>query len=178
MKRYAIMILALCGFGLTSCGGGSQGATVTAAVSSLDADVAVWSGTPCGATSTYTIKPDDVNVTLNAFPFPSTGATLTEKVMVNSVDIVYTPATTLSPGLPTQYMALSGTQAEMGGSVTIPVRVAPQELKGSPILNALVCSSTIYSYYVTMTFHCKYLMSGETFTVSAQTNIRFADFAN
>jgi hypothetical protein len=66
----------------------------------------------------------------------------------------------------------------MGSSVSIPVRVAPQDLKSSPVLNALVCSPAIYSYYVTATFHCQYLKAGDTFDVSAQMNIRFADFAN
>jgi len=124
------------------------------------------------------VQPSSVSVTLTAFPFESVANTVNEKVQINSVDIVYAPANTASPSLPTQYMALGGTQADMGGSVTFDVRVAPQELKASPVLRALICSSTIYSYYVTMVFHCQYLKAGGTFDVSAQTNVRFADFAN
>jgi hypothetical protein len=176
MKRYAIFLLVLCGTGLVSCGSG--GAIATSAVTALDADVAKWTGTPCASGSTYTILPDDVNVTLSAFPVATSNNTVNEKVQVLSVDIVYSPANSTSPLLPTQYMALGGIQTDMGGSVTIPVRVAPQDLKGLPLLNSLVCSSTIYSYYVTMTFHCQYLKAGESFDVSAQTNIRFADFVN
>jgi len=179
MKRYLKLFLVLCGIGLTSCGssgGGGGGATATPAKLNIDADLAKWSGTACATTSTYTITADDVSVTINAFPFTSTDNTMSEKILINTVDIIYTPVSNMFPALPTQYMALGGTQVDMGGSVTIPVRVAPQDLKGLPVLNALVCTSTIYSYYVTMTFHCRYLKSGDTFTVSAQTNIRFADF--
>lgn len=180
MKRFVIVLLALCGIGLASCGGG-EGATATSATTSLDADVAKWTDTPCAAGSTYTILPDDIDVTISAFPFPSLASTVPEKVLVKSVDIVYSPANTTSPALPRQYMALGGVQADMGASVTIPVRVAPQDLKASPVLNVLAsCPQTgvIYSYYVTMTFHCGYLKSSETFDVSAQTNVRFADFSN
>ena len=177
MKRLVIVLLALCGIGLASCGGGG-GATATATVSNLDADVAKWTGTPCATGSTYTVLPDDVTVTLKAFPVATNNGTVTEKVQVNSVDIIYSPANTTSPPLPTQYMALSGILADMGSSVSIPVRVAPQDLKTSPVLSALICTQIIYSYYVTMTFHCQYLKAGDTFTVDAQTNVRFADFAN
>ncbi len=177
MKRQVMVLLVLCGIGLASCGGGG-GATATSAVSNLDADVAKWTGTPCATGATYTVLPDDVTVTLKAFPVATGNGTVTEKVQVNSVDIVYTPANTTSPPLPAQYMALGGIVADMGSSVSIPVRVAPQDLKNSPVLSALVCSPTIYTYYVTMTFHCQYLKAGDTFDVPAQTNIRFADFAN
>ncbi len=178
MKRLVRFLVALCGIGLASCGGGG-GATATATVTNLDSDVAKWVGTPCGVTSTYTVLPDDLNVTLAAFPFPSTSNTVNEAVLVNSVDIVYSPANTISPPLPSPApMTLVGTRVEMGNSVTIAVRVAPQDFKGALPLRALRCSSIIYSYYVTMTFHCQYYKAGDTFDVSAQSNIRFADFVN
>ncbi len=176
MKRRLRLLLALCCIAPASCGGGG-GATATSAVDTLDSDVATWTGIPCAATSTYTIQPDSVNVTLAAFPVATNNGTVNEKVLVNTVDIVYRPATTTTPALPTQYMGL-GLQVDMGSSVTIPVRVAPQDMKGTPPLSSLRCTPTIFPYYVTMTFHCQYLKGGGTFDVSAQTNVRFADFAN
>jgi hypothetical protein len=177
MKRRLRLLLALCGIALASCGGGG-GATATSAVDALDADVAKWTGTPRAAGSTYTVLPDSVNVTLAAFPVASSNGTVNEKILVKTVDIAYTPANTTTPALPTQYMALGGIQVEMGSSVTIPVRVAPQEMKRATPLNDLVWNSAIYTYYVTMTFHCQYLKGSGTFDVPAQTNVRFADFAD
>lgn len=174
---------------LNSCGGGggsggvggitsTSGGTFTAATILLDSDVAIWTGTPGATGSTYTVLPNDDNITFTAFSAPagSTGNT-PEQVIIKGVTIVYSPASAGSPALPTQYQAISQ-QVALGGSITFPVRVASQQLKTDPPLSILVYpSTTIYSYYVTMVFDCQYLVSGNSFQGSTQINIRFADFS-
>jgi hypothetical protein len=186
-KMYILLLLGALALGLVSCGGGgggvgtissTSGGTFSAATIIVDSDVAKWTGTPCGPTSTYTVLPDDDNVTFNAFSAPAgSNGNTPEQVVIDRVTIVYTPAATGSPALPTQFQAI-GQQVVLGSSVTFPVRVATQRLKSDPPLNTLVCSSTIYSYRVTLAFDCHYLVSGNTFTGSTQININFADFAN
>jgi hypothetical protein len=183
-----LLLLGTLALGLNSCGGGGgggigsissdSGGTFKAATILIDSDVAVWTGTPCGATSTYTVLPDDDTVTFTAFSAPagSTGNT-PEQVVIDNVTIAFTPATVGSPALQTQYQAI-GQQVALGGSVTFPVRVASQKLKSDPPLNSLVCTPTIYGYRATMLFNCHYLVSGNTFQGSTQINITFADFGN
>ena len=182
-----LLLLGTLALGLWSCGGGgggvgsissTSGGTFSAATILIDSDVAVWTGTPCGATSTYTVLPDDDTVPFTAFSAPAgTTGNTPEQVVIDRVTIVYTPAATGSPALPIQYQAI-GQQVALGGSVSFPVRVASQKLKSDPPLSTLVCSPTIYSYYATMVFECHYLVSGNTFTGSTQINIKFADFGN
>ena len=174
-----MLLLGVLVAGLSSCGGSNSGGTLTPTIVSIDSDVATWTGTP-GA-STYTVKPDIVNVTLNAFPAPpgSTGTT-GEKVVIKSATIIYTPANTISPPLPTQFMTLTGQMVELGNSLPVPVTVASQALKSTPPLSSLVRPNTgIYSYYATITFACDYLIANNNpFSISSQININFADFAN
>ena len=180
VRKIIFLLVGVLSLGLCSCGGSDSGGTITPSTVSVDSDVAKWTGTPCVTGSTYTVTPDVVNVTLNTFPPPpgSTGVT-SEKVVIKSASIVYTPANTNSPSLPAQFMALTGQMADLGSSVTVPVTVAPQDLKSSPVLNSLGCTNTIYSYYVTITFNCDYYIANNNpFSVSSQINMRFADFAN
>ena len=188
-RMYILMLLSVLALGLNSCGGGggsggvgtissTSGGTFTAATILIDSDVAVWTGTPCGATSTYKVLPDNVNVTFTAFSAPagSTGNT-PEQVVIDNVSIIFTPSVPGSPALQTQYQAVSQ-QVALGGTLTIPVQVAPLTLKTTSPINTLICSSNIFSYYVTLVFNCHYLVTGNTFTGSTQINIKFADFAN
>lgn len=188
-RMYILMLLSVLALGLNSCGGGggsggvgtissTSGGTFTAATILLDSDVAVWTGTPCGATSTYTVLPDNVNVTFTAFSAPagSTGNT-PEQVVIDSVTITYTPATAGTPGLGYLSQAV-GQQVALGSSISIPVRVATQAQKQSTPLSALLCTTTIYSYRAVMEFNCHYLVSGNTFQGSTWMNLNFADFAN
>ena len=182
MRHFVRILLGMLALGLCSCGGSdgnNGGGIITAATVYLDSDVATWTGTPCGATSTSIVNPDDVNVTLNAFPAPpgSTGTT-PEKILVESVTISYSPASAGSPALPSQFATYQGQQVDLGSSLTLPVRVAPQDLKMNVPLSNLVCTNTIYSYYAVMTFNCRYMIADKTFTMTSQTNVRFADFAN
>ena len=188
-RLFILILLGALALGLNSCGGGGggggvgaissdSGGTFSAATILVDSDVAVWTGTPCATGSTYTVLPNDDNVTFTAFSAPagSTGNT-PEKVVIDNVTIAFTPATVGSPALPPQYQAI-GQQVALGGSATFPVRVASQKLKSDPPLNSLVCTSTIYGYRATMLFNCHYLVSGNTFQGSTQINISFADFGN
>jgi hypothetical protein len=124
------------------------------------------------------VLPNDINVTFTAFSAPAGSSGNTpEQVVIDSVIITYTPATTGTPGLGTLSQAV-GLQAALGSSVTIPVRVATQAQKMSATLSALICTNTIYSYRATMVFNCHYLVSGNTFQGSTWMNLNFADFAN
>src|SRR5512139_3878036 len=116
MKQCVRLLLGLLALGLCSCGGGSDsGGMITPSTVSVDSDVATWTGTPCGTGSTYIVKPDTVNVTLNAFaPPPGTSGVTSEKVVIKSANIIYAPANTTSPALPGQFMALTGQQVDLG----------------------------------------------------------------
>jgi hypothetical protein len=151
-----------------------SGGTFSPSTIIVDSDVAAWTGTPCGTTSTYTVLPDNINVTFNAF-WGSPGSP-PDTIIVDQVSISYTPSNTGSPSIPSQYQAI-GQQVSLGGSKTFPVQVAPISLKKNPPLSNLICSSNIYSYHVTLMFNCRYFLTGRTFTGSVQLNISFADYA-
>jgi len=182
MRLYVRILLGMLAMGLCSCGGSdgnNGGGIITPATVYLDSDVAIWTGTPCGVSSTYVVKPDDVNVTLNAFPAPpgSTGVT-PEKILVESVMISYSPASSGAPALQSQFATYQGQQVDLGSSLSLPVRIVPLDLKMNVPLSNLICTNTNYSYYANMTFNCRYLIADKTFTMTSQINVRFADFAN
>lgn len=169
---------------IVSCGdgGGTTGKLTTSYVTAspatviVDADVADWNGaTACAATSTPTIEPNDINVVLVSVPYPNTGSNGL-KVIVQSVSIVYQAANSITPALTTEY-ATPGTVIPFNGSITIPVRVASHEQKLS-YLSSLICSTIMYHYYATVTFHLKEDGSGNTADVSTKIDVRFADFAD
>ena len=183
-----LILLGALALGLNSCGGGggggvgtissSSGGTFSATPIIVESDVATWTGTPCAATSSYTVAPDNVAVTFTAFAAPpgSTGNT-PEQVVIDWVTISYSPASAGSPALPSQNQAI-GQTVTLGSTATFQVQVASQSLKSTPPLDTLICSPNIYSYYATMVFACHYLITGDTFTGSTQINVKFADFAN
>lgn len=156
-----------------SCGGGSQ-ATATAGTVYLDADVASGTDPKTGQCASFTVKPDDVTVTITALQQKSQSS-IQNPIVIDSVDIIYAPANTSSPALATVF-AEAPLSVNPGGSGDVTVRVASQELKSGATLSQLVCTGTIYTYFVTLHFHA-HDTNGTVNIDDAHLNVRFADFA-
>lgn len=175
----------LFGCGGDAGGGGAVYDTVIVTASSgtalLDSDVAKHSDvTNCGVsgTDTITISPDDVDVTINSSTIPNLPEFVTaSRVRLDKVTIIFSPADTSSPLLPTQYQTL-GQYVEPGGSATVPVRVASQELKSGATLSGLVCTNTTYSYYVTLRFEGVEINTDQRETFETTLNVKFSDFVD
>lgn len=193
MKRTHLLFCIVCCLLSTvflwGCGGGGGGGavynTVTVTASSdttlLDSDVAKHSDvTNCGVsgTDTITISPDDVDVTINSSTIPNLPEFVTaSRVRLDKVTVIFSPANPTSPALPQQNYTL-GTYVEPGGSATVPVRVASQELKSGNTLSALVCTNTTYSYYVILKFEGVEIDTDQRETFETTLNVKFSDFVD
>lgn len=182
-----ISILALSGCG-EEVGGGvgcfdTVCATASVLTADIDSDVATWTdgdgdGFICGANDTFTVFSDDVTVDIAVDTRANLPSTVeTSKVSINKVSIAYSPANTTTPSLSTQFETL-GVVIDPDDTATVSFKVASQELKSSSILSPLVCSGTIYTYFVTLTFEGVEVNTSRTETFETTLNLRFADFAD
>lgn len=178
---------------LTSCGGGgdSGGAELLRTVQVLpptldrafiDSDVATWTdvngdGKVCDfINDRYTINPDTVQVTINVLPLPNLPTGLTASpVRVDSAEIIFTPATSTTPQIPTQYRAL-GIVINPNSSSPFTLDVVPKDVKMA-LVDRLICSDTIYQYYVQIKFVVIEIDTGKSGTVQTALTVKLADFA-
>ena len=193
MKKILFLSMFLLVFtSLVSCGGGGGGGgeklrtvqVLPPIVSSnvIDADVATWKdingdGRICDfVNDTYTIEPNlvDVTITVNTLPNLPSGL-VASPVRVDSAEIIYTPSTSTTPSITTQYRAL-GIVVNPDSSVTFGIDVVPQSVK-LVFVDRLICSDTIYTYYVTMKFKVIEINSGKEETVQTALTVKLADFA-
>jgi len=193
MKNFLFSLMFLLLFvSLLSCGGGGSSGgsekmrtvqvlppTVSSTV--IDADVAIWKdvngdGKVCEPEDTYTIEPNSVDVTITVNTLPNLPSNLVASpVRVDSVEITYTPSTSTTPAIPTQYRAL-GIVVNPDSSVTFSVDVVPQNVKLA-FVDSLICSDTIYTYYVQMKFKVIEINTGKEETVQTALTVKLADFA-
>jgi len=196
MKKFLYFLLFLLLFvSLISCGGGGGGSsggsekmrtvqvlppTVSSTV--IDADVATWKdlngdGAICDfVNDTYTIEPNLVDVTITVNTLPNLPSNLVASpVRVDSVEINYKPSTSTTPSITTQYRAL-GIVVNPDTSVTFSIDVVPQSVKLA-FVDRLICSDTIYTYYVEMKFKVIEINSGKEETVQTALTVKLADFA-
>lgn len=148
----------------------------------IDADVATWKdvngdGFVCDfINDTYTIKPDLVDVTIAARTLPNLPSGLVASpVRVDSAEIVYNPSSSSVPTIPTQYRAL-GVVINPDAEATFSLDVVPQNIKIA-LVDRLICSDTIYQYYVEIKFKVIEINSGKEETVQTALTVKFADFA-
>jgi len=193
MKKILFLSMFLLVFtSLVSCGGGGGGGgeklrtvqVLPPIVSSnvIDADVATWKdingdGRICDfVNDTYTIEPNlvDVTITVNTLPNLPSGL-VASPLRVDSAEIIYTPSTSTTPSITTQYRAL-GIVVNPDSSVTFGIDVVPQSVK-LVFVDRLICSDTIYTYYVTMKFKVIEINSGKEETVQTALTVKLADFA-
>lgn len=178
---------------LISCGGGGDSGgterlrtvqvfTPTLSKTVIDADVATWrdvngDGRICDfLNDTYTINPDLVDVTFSITALPNLPSGLNPSpVRVESVEIIFTPATSTAPSIPTQYRAL-GVLVLPGTSSTFTLDVVSQNVKIS-LTDKLICSDIIYYYYVQLKFRVIEVNTGKTETVQTALTLKLADFA-
>jgi len=206
LKRYlACICCAVCTIVvLSSCGdsrapGTADLATVMAVVTppgGLDSDVAKWvtdtggAATACGANSFISITPDDLTFTITSTAYTSgnTGSTspiTPSDLVVQSITLTYTPATSLSPALPAIYQTQypSAGQLVTVGANPVTVRVASHEMKNYFMTGlgtqSITCSNAaIYSYWVSASFRVLEVNSGRvaTITTPGPLLMRVADF--
>lgn len=184
-------ILVLIGFVfLCSCGdsGGGVGlfntVTVTASASktALDSDVAKWTdknddGAVCGSADVFTVNSDDVDVSISVAAKTNIPSNMEKsKVRIERVTVTYTAANSSSPSLPNQYQSV-GVVIDPDGSATVSVRVASQDLKSGSTLSAIMCTSTIYTYYATLKFDGVEINTNNKETFETSLTVSFADFA-
>ena len=146
----------------------------------IDADVATWkdvngNGKVCELEDTYTVNPTLVNVKIEVKTLPNLPSNLVASpVRVDSVEIIYTPSTSTTPAIPTQYRAL-GIVVNPDSSVTFDVDVVPQNI-ATAFLDQLLCSDKIYTYYVQMKFKVIEINTGKEETIQTALTVKIADF--
>jgi len=146
----------------------------------IDADVATWkdvngNGKVCELEDTYTVNPTLVNVKIEVKTLPNLPSNLVASpVRVDSVEIIYTPSTSTTPAIPTQYRAL-GIVINPDSSVTFDVDVVPQNI-ATAFLDQLLCSDKIYTYYVQMKFKVIEINTGKEETIQTALTVKIADF--
>lgn len=180
-----LAVISLAGL-VQSCGGDSGGGSselktsyVTADVSTavLDSDVIAWGDSVCvEGSNTTTPEADSVDVTVTSVPYPDNIGTKSLPIRIDSVTISYAPANSATPAMPSEHQVI-GTTIANGSSATIPVRVATQEQK-IRLQPKLACSSIIYNYYTTLTFHLIEIGTDKTGDVSTSMQLRYADFVD
>ena len=193
MKKFLFSLMFLLLFvSLLSCGGGGSSGgsermrTVqvlppTVSSNVIDADVAIWKdvngdGKVCEPEDTYTIGVSSVDVTITVKTLPNLPSGLVASpVRVDSVEITYTPSTSTTPAIPTQYRAL-GIVVNPDSSVTFGVDVVPQDIAAA-FIDQLLCSDKIYTYYVQMKFKVIEINTGKEETVQTALTVKLADFA-
>lgn len=181
---HILAVISLAGL-VQSCGGDSGGGSselktsyVTADVGTavLDSDVIAWGETVCVEGDVSTPAADSVDAIITSIPYPDNIGTKSLPIRVDSVTISYTPANSATPAMPSEYQVI-GTTIANGSSATIPVRVATQEQK-IRLQPKLACSSIIYNYYTTLTFHLIEIGTDKTGDVSTSMQLRYADFVD
>jgi len=174
------------GGGSGSSGGAEQMKTVqvlppTVDSNVIDADIATWKDVNnndkvCEPEDTYTVNPTLVNAKIEVKTLPNLPSGLVASpVRVDSVEITYTPSTSTTPTIPTQYRAL-GIVVNPDSSVTFGVDVVPQNIAAA-FLDQLLCSDKIYTYYVQMKFKVIEVNTGKEETVQTALTVKLADFA-
>jgi len=144
----------------------------------IDADIATWkdvnnNGKVCELEDTYTVNPTLVNVKIEVKTLPNLPSNLVASpVRVDSVEIIYTPSTSTTPAIPTQYRAL-GIVVNPDSSVTFDV--VPQNI-ATAFLDQLLCSDKIYTYYVQMKFKVIEINTGKEETIQTALTVKIADF--
>lgn len=189
-----LLMLIFAAASLASCGGGTGGGgaiydTVTLAAeytgsSPFDSDVAKHTdATPdnCGVpgTDSVTFPPDDAEFSITSTEIPNlpNGITASD-VRIQSVSLIFTSATSpASPAIVVQNYALSNVITP-GGSATIPVRIASQEMKSGSPLSDLICGGGPYSYYVTVRFSGVEVNTNNERSFETNFSINFADFVD
>jgi hypothetical protein len=188
--RAKISLLAvLCAaFPLLSCGGGNLGGGVgefasvlvkaSADISKNPFEVNVLTGNTCaGDVSTGgTFVTDSADVTLTSTPF--TGLTgQASPIFIDSYTVTFTPADPTSPALPPLDVSTIGTSIAAGGSLTMPVAIAPFTLKSSLVIDKGLqpCSLTTFKYFATITFKARELNTGKSANIVTSLTVVFAD---
>ncbi|MEM4134391.1 MAG: hypothetical protein QXV73_04265 [Candidatus Micrarchaeia archaeon] len=197
MKRFFFFnFLLILSFIVYSCGGvgedikagGGSGVTETVRILPPEfdktiyySDIAVWQdrnndGKICDyVNDAFIVVQDNVNVTIRVNPIEGIPNTVQfSPVRVESVEVKYTPIDNLSPTIPTQYYNLS-VVVNSGESATFPLEVIPYNLKIA-LQQRLICTESIYRYYVTFTFKTVEINSGKRADVEGHLTLMVGDF--
>lgn len=175
---------------LSACGGGdiAGGTTefdtvmLSAQTATLRLESDVLTGNTCtdGNSADGLYSSDYVNVSVKSTIYPKFTGTASP-VAIDSYTVEFMPVNTVSPQLPSKTFSTMGTTVSAGGTVTIPVAVATEDMKYNTLVlqkNLLPCSGTIYEYYVKVTFNAVETFGGKRGSVSASLNVAFADRNN
>lgn len=191
MFRCNVFSLTLCLaaiFTLPSCGSQSAGGgtgefttvmmTAQPAIPRLESDVLSGNTCPTSATSGGTYSTDFVDVDLKSTAYQGISVTPLP-VRVSAVTVTYTPKSPVSPAIPAQPWPL-GAIVNSGSTTTVSIPVAPEILKTKLVsdYNLQLCSTSLYEYYVTLTFTGVEIGgTGTAHQFSTNLDIAFADRA-
>lgn len=170
---------------LSSCGSGNMGTSVSefktvmvaalAGTTRLESDILT--GNSCSTTGSTggTFATDNIDVTVISTVYPKFSGT-PSPVLLDSYTVSFTPANLTSPPLPTLNGSTT-TSVAAGASVSVPVAVVPDSLKFALVNNNNLqpCTTTIFNYYVTITFSGLETFTGERKSFIATLNLEIAD---
>jgi len=176
---------------LQSCGSSNTGGTVlfetVNATASVDpennpllSDLATWTGSPCGPTSTATLDNDIINFSVVSTVNISNGTSSPLNLL--RATITFSPADTLTPVLPIQFSPTFQSfnyTVPANGTFSVPIEVANHLVK-QHLGSSLVCtnSADIYTYNTTVSFDAVEVNTGKSGVITARLTVRFADFAD
>jgi hypothetical protein len=174
---------------LLSCGGGSLGGGVgefmtvfvSAQASTPRLESNVINGNTCSDTGSTggSFATDNITATVTSTVFPGlTGQS--SPIFIDSYTVSFTPVDSVSPALSPINASLIGTTVPAGGSASIAVAVAPDTLKLSLVndKNLQPCSTTVYQYFATITFHALELFTNKRSDITTSLTVAFADRVN
>lgn len=170
---------------LASCGGSTGGGvaefkTVTVAAQSgttrLESDVLTGNSCTVDGSTGGEYATDNVSVTITSTIYPGFSGTASP-VKIDSYTITFSPANSSSPALPAINGSIIGTTIPAGGSLVLPIAVAPEILKYSLMndKNLQACTATMFQYYVLITFNGLEVNTGTRVTFETSLNVAFAD---
>lgn len=197
MKKF--LALALCLF-LASCGGGGDstdpkgGSTIVETVRIMPptfdrvvvySDVAVWQdrnsdGKVCDyVNDAYSMQVDTVNMTVSVEKIKGLPENFqVSPVRLESIEVKYTPADTISPAFPNQYYNLSAVISIPAGqdsaSYVSQIEVLPLNLK-MLLQQRLICTDTVYKYYVTVTVKAVEILTGKKSEIQGHFTLTVGD---
>lgn len=178
---------------LSSCGSESPGGgttefkttSISASPSTTRIESDLSTGNTCtnGASTGGTFVTDSIDVSVKSTLY--TGATSGLPVAIDSYTVEFVPNATLSTSPPPTLSKITGTligqSVQPGGTLSIPVAVAPEALKLTLVNNGTIplCSGTVYAYYALISFNSVEVGTGTRNTIGPiSLDLVFADRTN
>lgn len=171
-----------------SCGGETPNEQMSSVVvyasvneTNVNVDTAKWQDTNGdNICDSYSIEDTNIQVSFNVTPIPNLPEGISPSpVVIERVEIVYTPERNNYPQLNTRNLTLGVTvEPETTAEVPITIFTVSQKIEmiDRYFMLRINPELPVYSYYVTLRFKVREIYSNDTETIERQTYIQVSDF--